>query len=140
MAYIDPTDRQIASTRMAVNGRYEPCTREQVVSGEVVIATLPTDQCVYMEPARVWNGSWLNEYERSVFWPAEASQKAGDEPYFAIWLTGGPMEGEVGQTYTVSFVGRKTRYSGGYGHLGSYADEIIVDRVISIEPISQTED
>lgn len=46
------------------------------------------------------------------------------------------MGGEIGHRYRVSFVGRKTKYPGGYGHFGLYQSEIIVDRMISLEWLS----
>lgn len=49
------------------------------------------------------------------------------------------MGGEIGNRYLVSFVGRKTKYRGSYGHFGLYQSEIIVDRMISLELLSAIE-
>ena len=46
------------------------------------------------------------------------------------------MKGELGEVYSVSFIGRKTKYPGGYGHLGLFEAEIIVDRVIAKEIVA----
>ncbi|WP_156139442.1 hypothetical protein [Sphingomonas sp. 35-24ZXX] len=139
MAYINPIDQQIALSRSAADGGDVPCMREKMVDGETVNTMLPTDQCVFMEPAKVWHGRWLNQYEHSVFCPNEVDQKECNEAKGDIWLTPRLFDESNGKSYHISFIGRKTRYSGepgGYGHLGSYASEIIVDRVISIEVAS----
>lgn len=141
MAYIDPIDQQRALSRLG--GIDEPCMREKMLDGETVITRLPTDQCVFMEPAKVWHGRWLNQYEHSVFCPIEAKQKECNDANADIWLSAAPLEEANGKSYLISFIGRKTQYPGepgGYGHLSSYASEIIVDRVISIEVASSPED
>ncbi|GGB61681.1 hypothetical protein [Blastomonas aquatica] len=136
MAYINPIDQQIALSRSAADGGEVPCMREKMVDGEAVKTRLPIDQCVFMEPAKVWHGRWLNQYEHSVFCPTEADQKECNGANADIWLTPRLFDESNGKSYRISFIGRKTRYSGepgGYGHLSSYVSEIIVDRVISIE-------
>lgn len=75
MAYINPIDQQIALSRSAADGGDVPCMREKMVDGEPVNTMLPTDQCVFMESAKVWHGRWLNHYEHSVFCPNEVDQK-----------------------------------------------------------------
>lgn len=143
MAYINPIDQQRALSRTEADGGDMPCTREQVVDGGTVGTRLPTDQCVYMEPAKVWHGRWLNQYERSVFCPTEANQKECNGAKADMWLTPALFDEANGVAYMITFVGRKTRYSGdpgGYGHFGSYSSEIIVDRVISLEIAPTSED
>ena len=139
-AFIDPVDQKIALTGLPVGERYEPCMRQKVIDGEKVTTNLPTDQCVFMDQPKVWHGRWVNQYENSVFCPAGANQMGCDGATADIWLTAGPLNGEYGQSYSVSFVGRKTRYAGGYGHLASYPTEIVVDRVISIKNDSADQD
>lgn len=133
MAFRDPIDRQIAATRMPVGERNSPCERKVTIDGQVSWTSLPTDQCVYMEPAKVWRGRWLNRFEHTVFCPADEKAENCKRLDRSIWLSGA-IEGEEGQSYVVSFVGRKTRYPGGYGHLNAFPGEIIVDRLISIKP------
>lgn len=135
MAFIHPIDRQRALARTATQGYDEPCTREKTVDGYKVSEYLPTNQCVHMEPAKVWRGQWLNQYEHTVFCASDAGQSECPEPEEETWLSGA-INGESGQRYSISFLGRKTRYPGGYGHFGLYDSEIIVDRVISMEKIS----
>jgi len=139
-AFKDPIDQKIALTGLPVAGRYEPCVRQLAIDGEKVTTHLPTEQCVLMDEPKVWHGRWVNQYENSVFCPTGAKQMECDGAKAEIWLTSGPLNGEYGQSYSVSFVGRKTKYDGGYGHLSSYPAEIVVDRVISIKNDSALQD
>jgi hypothetical protein len=138
MAFIHPIDRQRALARTATQGFDEPCTRKKTIDGYEVNEQLPTDQCVHMEPAKVWRGEWVAQYEHTVFCPAAAEQTQCPIPNDRIWLSGA-MGGEIGNRYLVSFVGRKTKYRGSYGHFGLYQSEIIVDRMISLELLSAIE-
>ena len=45
---------------------------------------------------------------------------------------------ESGALYAVDFIGRRTLKRGGYGHFGVFDHEIVVDRIISIEPVTPT--
>lgn len=139
MAFIHPIDQQRALERPESLGYVTPCTREKTVDGYKVNEHLPTDQCVHMEPARVWRGQWISQYEHTVFCPAEAEQNECPVPNERTWLSGA-IGGEIGHRYFVSFVGRKTKYPGGYGHFGLYDSEIIVDRMISLEKLSAIEE
>lgn len=139
MAFIHPIDRQRALARTATQGYDEPCTRKMTVDGYEENEQLPTDQCVYMEPAKVWRGHWINQYEHTVFCSADAEQNGCPVPNDRTWLSGA-MGGEIGHRYRVSFVGRKTKYPGGYGHFGLFQSEIIVDRMISLKWLSAIEE
>ncbi|PXW77967.1 hypothetical protein C7451_10372 [Blastomonas natatoria] len=138
MAFIHPIDRQRALERPESLDYVEPCTRKKTIDGYEVSELLPTDQCVHMEPAKVWRGEWVAQYEHTVFCPADAEQTQCPIPNDRIWLSGA-TSGEIGNRYLVSFVGRKTKYPGGYGHFGLYHSEIIVDRMISQELLSAIE-
>lgn len=135
MAFIHPIDRQRALQRPESLEYVQPCTREKTVDGYEVHEHIPTDQCVHMEPARVWRGQWINQYEHTVFCPANLDEDKCPVPNNRTWLSGA-TGGEIGHRYRVSFVGRKTKYPGGYGHFGLYQSEIIVDRMISLEWLS----
>lgn len=100
----------------------------------------PTDMCFEMEDERRWSGLWVNAFEGSRFCPQPAQtcpHDFGNE----IWLsfaTDRPDSVEAygdDAVYAIEFRGRKTRYAGNFGHLDSAAQEIIVDRVISIEEL-----
>lgn len=116
-------------------------------------ASLPTDQCNKMEEPRRYRGIWTNEFEGSAFvlegttppkWPRpyrntpEWRAQADRAIAASIWLDVGPAE--FGGRYPrgarkllIEFVGRKTMYTGHYGHFGMFGNEIIVDRVISLK-------
>lgn len=145
-AYIDPVDRQIAESGEGIFGRPYPCALEKLEQGDTVVMFIPTDQCVKMLPAEEWHGLWRNDFEGSHFCAAPASTCDFDAMEDRVWLEPGPMQGEVGALYEVRFVGRKTMFKGGYGHMGVSDYEIIVDRPIFInmvqappQPMSEAE-
>lgn len=133
MAYVDPVDQQIAWTGMPVEGRSEPCSRAVTVGGETTQTTIPTDECVFMEEPKLWRGRWLNQYEDSAFCSFSGSRTECDAANFDVWLSIDRAAGKLGRTYSIAFIGRKTRYDGGYGHMGGYRSEIIVDRVLALQ-------
>jgi hypothetical protein len=98
-----------------------------------VIEGKPTDKCVHMTPRRRWRGLWNNEFEGSQFCPASRSECSfhGARPH--IWMDAGAKTRPDGKLYRVEFEGRRTQFLGGYGHMGVFDHEIIVDRMISIE-------
>ena len=100
-----------------------------------------SEGCFKMEPARRWQGLWRTGFEISRFCPApaaECQEDIDDSP--KIWLTSaapirrpaGPSEASL---YALDFVGRKTAFRGGYGHLNGYEHGIVVDRIISIRMV-----
>lgn len=134
-AYLNPVDREIARTGVGRPGRPYPCTHKVKWRGASVVESLPTDKCVRMEPARLWRGLWLNEFEGSQFCPAPAKTCAPQSRGDHIWLTEGPLKGQNGALYEVSFIGRRTMYRGSYGHMGVFEREIIVDKLVSIRRV-----
>lgn len=123
-----------------------------------VIAFKPTDQCYKMEAPRSYRGVWVDEFEGQAFIPEGAKtpewprgnpkspewKKEADRAIAAtIWLDVERvnLSGEGrrdGRKFLIEFVGRKTMYSGHYGHMGMAGQEIIVDRVISLRECPET--
>ena len=119
------------------------------------VGSLPTDQCVKMEDTRRFRGVWINEFEGQAFvpegtkppaWPADNLDEAKRRKQFdvaraeAIWLDmsrvkASAMPRTKARKMLIEFIGRKTAYSGFYGHMGLSGQEIIVDRLISAKPI-----
>ena len=115
------------------------------------IGSLPTDECYKMEEPRRYRGVWINEFEGQAFvpegttapiWPRGDpktpgwSEKLEQARSATIWLDVEQTDlrnqfRRNGQKVLVEFVGRKTAYSGAYGHFGMAGHEIIVDRVLS---------
>jgi hypothetical protein len=134
-AYLDSVDRQIAENGKGIPGRPYPCAVEKVEEGFTAIESAPTDQCVKMQPAKEWRGLWRNDFEGSQFCTGPASTCEFDSAEGRVWLTPGPMRGELGAVYEIVFLGRRTAFKGAYGHMGLSDFEIIVDRPISVKMI-----
>ena len=116
---------------------------------------LPTDQCYKMDPPRRFRGIWIDAFEGQAFipegttppiWPRTDPKSPGWRQQFeraqaaTIWLDVDRVHlghdfNRGGRKLRIDFVGRKTTYPGGYGHLGMSGNEIIVDRVISLKEI-----
>jgi hypothetical protein len=101
-----------------------------------------TDECFKMEPPRHWRGLWADYFEGQQFCPAPAKDCQFDEHAPRIWLSFAKDQPRAGQppgmrVYQVEFIGRRTLRPGHYGHMAAYTDEVIVDRLISIVPVSQ---
>ncbi|SEJ85989.1 hypothetical protein SAMN05428950_1044 [Sphingomonas sp. OV641] len=119
---------------------------------------LPTDQCYKMEPAQLYRGVWIDEFEDQQFvpegtqtpeWPRTAVRSKGWREQFerarlkSIWINtsrvnfGAKWQRRRGRRI-IEFVGRKTKFAGDHGHLGMSGHEIIVDRVISLKECPET--
>jgi hypothetical protein len=132
--------------------REAPCTYRIDAN---TIGSLPTDQCVKMEEPRRYRGVWIDAFEGQQFiadgttapqYPRGDPRSPGwreqaDRAWAAsIWLDVARVEPQIGARYRgrkmrIDFVGRKTRYLRPYGHLGMSGNEIIVDRLISLQPL-----
>lgn len=119
------------------------------------IGSLPTDQCFKMETPRRYRGVWIDEFEGQVFipegtttpeWPRTHPKSPGWREQFdgaqaaSIWIDVGRVKisqelRKRSHRMLIDFIGRKTMYSGSYGHMGMSGNEIIVDRVISISAL-----
>ena len=101
----------------------------------------PTDRCFPMQRQREWVGLWVNEFEGSRFCPAPATECKLTEYGTGTYLTFSEGQRPVsvdrfqhGAIFQIRFIGRKTQESGSFGHMGVNAHEIIVDRLISLQP------
>ena len=99
------------------------------------------DQCFRMDRPRRWRGLWLNAFEYSRFCPAPAHECSYGDPRTSFWLTGSrsvrlpQYQGQPqSPVYEVEFIGRKTAFPGHYE--GGSQQEIIVDRMISMKPVT----
>lgn len=135
--------------------REGPCSYRTATGA---IGSLPTEQCYKMEPARRYRGVWIDAFEGQQFipegtkapeWPRGSPKspewrKEADRAIAArIWLDvdrtklGHKWQQGV-RTAFIEFIGRKTKYPGNYGHMGMSGQEIIVDRVISLQDCPAT--
>lgn len=122
------------------------------------LGSLPTDQCYKMERPRRYRGVWVDEFEGQRFipestsppeWPRTDAKSAGWREQFerarlaTIWFNGSRVDLNVMPRYRgtrrfIEFVGRKTKYSGAYGHFGMSGQEVIVDQVIALRECPST--
>jgi hypothetical protein len=112
-----------------------PCSRTRVENGETVESMLPTDECVRMLPRQRFKGIWFNRFEASVFWPDRISIPDREPPFWLSVQDSSLAAAEGERAYLLEFEGRRTMYPGSYGY-GDYEHEIIVDRVISAQPVA----
>ncbi len=138
-AYRSWDDRFVAATGFPLPWRPYPCSTEKTVQfrGETfrVMENKLTDQCVHMTARTRWRGVWKTEFEGSQFCPGARSECSLRSARPWIWMNAGVKTELNGKLYRVEFEGRRTRFPGGYGHMGEFDHEIIVDRMISIEEL-----
>jgi hypothetical protein len=147
-AYLDPVDQEIARTGTPTGNRTAPCEilKSQHYEDGILhqqVEWLPTEKCVKMDAPKHWHGLWRNEFEGSQFCPgepADCTYEVGPRIWFS-WRGKFPnaLKPRISGVYEIEFVGRKTSYSGTYGHFGLFDDEIIADRIISIHEIPELE-
>lgn len=109
-----------------------------------------------MSPPRRYRGVWIDEFEGQQFipegqpapeWPSTEAGTPGWGETFeraraaTIWLS--VDRAGIGHDFKngprrmrVEFVGRETLYPGAYGHMGMSDKEIVVDTMVSLEPVA----
>jgi hypothetical protein len=134
------TDAQVAAMRASDPGMTDACL-EKLRWGGVEAMPQRTDQCYKFDKARRWKGHWINQFEGSIFCPAGSpcpDERSGAAN--AIWLefsSTRPVQNELkpGGVYEVEFIGRRSIGEGHFGHMGMSPNDIIVDRMISMNQI-----
>lgn len=105
-----------------------------------------SEECKRMTDPRLWRGLWRNEFEGSQFCaePATVCSFNSDRAQANVWLDSSyswPAEfkgkARLGELFKVEFIGRRTVHPGMHGHMGVFDHEIIVDRMLSMELISE---
>ena len=95
--------------------------------------------CYKMLPAQRWSGLWEHGWEWTNFCPDPADTcdwmaKRG------IWLDFADnveLEDNLPDgIHRIEFVGRRTKMPGNFGHTASYNHLMIVDQIISLEPVN----
>jgi hypothetical protein len=133
-AYRSWKDRALVGLHLASLERL-PCATKVKTAGRIREGMLPTDQCFKMTERRRWSGVWVNEFEDSSFHSGRTNVPLSDSAGWWLEPTK-PMPRVDGKAWLIEFVGRRTKYAGGYGHMGMFDHEIIVDRVISMKELS----
>lgn len=132
-----------------------PCARVEERGQEAIIGSVPLDQCVRMQPARRMRGIWLDEFEDSRFFEdvrGPAKVRAIIAAEHDVWPRGEwidlawPQYNELhddqqsnSRMFLIDLVGRRTAFSGHYGHMGGSRTEVLVDRIISAREIYRSQ-
>jgi hypothetical protein len=139
------TGAQMQKLRAAEPGLKDECL-EKIRWGGVEALTGDVEDCYKFDPPRHWKGLWFSGFEASRFCPEPARHCLYDTPGERIWLEASPSvripayNGEAeGVLFQVNFIGRKTSYRGGYGHMGGSDQEVIVDRLLSMKRLGTVE-
>jgi hypothetical protein len=147
-AYVNPMDGYARILPLDVFGIHS-CAKESTANGVTVIEGIPLDQCYKMLPAKRMRGIWLDEFEGSLFFegmthPAQVIAALRHERDAKLWPHGEwlgwgkarePETRPRSRMVLIDFVGRRTAIPGSYGHLGSTASEVLVDKVLSTKVI-----
>lgn len=142
-AYLNWKDKFAVATGLPLFG-YHPCAHWVEYKMGGYYESVPEDRCVKFDPPRRFQGLWRNDFEGTQFCPAPArecsyvSTERRKQPL--IWLDFSfrlpdPAEGPFGGLYSVDFIGRTSAYGGAYGHFGMFDEQVIVDRLISIQEL-----
>ncbi|MBQ95187.1 MAG: hypothetical protein CL510_05060 [Actinobacteria bacterium] len=139
------SEEDIALLRESLPGINQKCIDKFRAEGVIAI---PQDvrECFPMEERKRWSGLWLNEFEGSRFCsePAEQCNFYTEGP--RVWLTFAEEIGEdkrpdryaTDELYEIEFFGRQTSQSGAFGHMGSSDKEIVVEKLIRLERMSES--
>lgn len=142
------SEQEVAELRAFAPGMTAACIEKARFGGLNAINSLSVEQCYEMAPVRKWRGLWRNDFEGSRFCPEPMTECGYDTPGDDIWLSysqglrpssSWPEVGSGGM-YEVEFVGRLTAKRGHYAHFGSSDHELVVDQLISIQPLRAPED
>lgn len=125
-----------------------------VVAGSVVILSVQ-----FQQRTRTIEGTWIDLFEGSSFFEKEGvefacSPEFEDAAHLSYYPIENSIEGRLVKAnrgsallmtkygerpvaaYRVKFIGHHQLVGIGFGHLGSFASDYVVDRMISIEPVA----
>jgi hypothetical protein len=135
-AFLRPEDQKAAERLNNGHSAPFPCTYEKTELGTRVIASLPTDQCYKMSKPERMRGFWNDEFEGSQFCTAP---KECFYPHSDTWLEFADPKMQrrtpTGALYAVEFIGRRSLYSGSFGHFGMFKNDVVVDQMISMKQV-----
>jgi len=134
------SDDEFAAFRESHPGMVQVCLDEVRYGG--FIPWRPDDpDCYEMLPAQHWSGLWEHGWEWTNFCP-EPSRSCDWMAKRGTWLTFSDdvqIDANLPDgVHHIEFVGRRTKVPGNFGHTASYEHLMVVDRIISIEPINTT--
>jgi len=125
---------------------------EKIRWGGFEAAPEQLDQCFRLTKPRHWRGVLHYDLEESRFCvdavercPPPADRESVNWLSFSSkivlpeTLLRRPSD-PLRRDFAIEFIGRRTLYPGHYGHMGTYPNEIMVDRLISVREIKNVED
>lgn len=139
-------DADAKLVRQTLPGMTDACAAK-VRAGGMKAMPDRTEECFEMTSSQRWKGLWLAAFEDSQFCPSPATRcdyvVRRQRKEALIWLRfskDGDAEFKKarGGLYAVEFIGRRTKVPGRFGHMGVFDEEIVVDRMISIERVEAT--
>ena len=129
------SDAQMQKLRVAMPWLSEACLETIRWGG------IPKDDCEKRLPPARYRGLWRNDFETPLFCPAPARECKNAVPptVNGIWLELRPTPAAVrdvapGGLYAIEFIGRKSAGES-LRMAEGYAQDIVVDRVISIREV-----
>lgn len=102
-------------------------------------------KCMPHSPSQRLKGVWVVDLEYSGFFPGASSFKDVDRQRVDIWLDAEPArsreitaagQGAGLRAYAVEFMGRKSLCNDHYGHLGMSSQQVLMERMIKMRPLS----
>ena len=131
------SDDEFTGFRESHPGMVQSCLDEVLYGGYV--EWRPDDpDCYEMLPAQRWSGLWEHGWEWTNFCP-EPAKTCDWMAEHGTWLAFADdvqLEDNLPDgVHRIEFVGRRTKVSGNFGHAASYKHLMIVDRIISLEPV-----
>ncbi len=99
--------------------------------------------CWPLSPSSRIEGIWVTSLENSSFFERATQLDRSMLTRLATWLevANPPAEvirsqqGEALRAYQISLVGRQTLCEAHYGHMGVFPHEVIVDRIVHLQPL-----
>ena len=138
-------DEDVALLRESLPGINQECIDISRTEG---VTAIPQNvrECFPMEESKRWSGLWLDEMESSRFCPEPADECTSHSEGERIWLSfaddireeSRPNRYSTEVLYEIEFVGSLTSMSGAFGHEGGSDREIVVERLVRLEPVSES--
>ena len=131
------SNAEFAAFKASHPGMTQACLDEVRYGG--FVAWRPDDpDCYEMLAAQRWGGLWEHGWEWTNFCPDPAKQcdwMAERGTWLIFAESADPGQDLPEGVHRIEFVGRRTRVPGNFGHTNSYDHLMIVDRLISIQPV-----
>jgi hypothetical protein len=142
LAFRNPVDALLVRTGLNGVFDFHACTHRERQDGLEVLAYVPADQCYVFGESERFSGSWQTGRFKSDFVADQTTRKPNKgyiERHGWLIVDRAKLPADLKyarekgpRTFSLAFIGRRSKYSGSYGHTGSIGDIIIVDRLISI--------